>query len=146
VVSKLFVPPTYERSCECQYLAFKVVPNGKVNQAPLKYNSNIYRPPYRQFPHKPKSSTRPKSSNKNTSPCLHNSPRICRVPALVFLFNHSLRFLVHNGMEYLPVTITEEMIGHKLGEFAPTRKRFESLMMFTYDRHVPNPNLKSTSK
>ncbi len=29
---------------------------------------------------------------------------------------------VHNGKEHIPVHITEEMIGHKLGEFAPTRK------------------------
>lgn len=29
---------------------------------------------------------------------------------------------VHNGKEHLPVFVTEDMIGHKLGEFAPTRK------------------------
>ena len=29
---------------------------------------------------------------------------------------------VHNGKEFIPVYITEEMVGHKLGEFAPTRK------------------------
>ena len=29
---------------------------------------------------------------------------------------------VHNGREHTPVFITEEMVGHKLGEFAPTRK------------------------
>lgn len=29
---------------------------------------------------------------------------------------------IHTGKEHLPVLITEEMIGHKLGEFAPTRK------------------------
>jgi small subunit ribosomal protein S19 len=31
-------------------------------------------------------------------------------------------FGVHNGKEFLPVVITEEMVGHKLGEFAPTTK------------------------
>ncbi|CAO3638396.1 unnamed protein product [Cunninghamella echinulata] len=31
---------------------------------------------------------------------------------------------VHNGKDYLPVHVTEEMIGHKLGEFAFTRKQF----------------------
>lgn len=31
-------------------------------------------------------------------------------------------FGVYNGKTHLPVFITEEMIGHKLGEFAPTRK------------------------
>ena len=29
---------------------------------------------------------------------------------------------VHNGKTHLPVLITENMVGHKLGEFAPTRK------------------------
>ncbi|HBG81323.1 TPA: 30S ribosomal protein S19 [candidate division CPR2 bacterium] len=29
---------------------------------------------------------------------------------------------VHNGKEHLPVYVTENMVGHKLGEFAPTRK------------------------
>ena len=28
---------------------------------------------------------------------------------------------VHNGTEFIPVYITEDMVGHKLGEFAPTR-------------------------
>ena len=31
-------------------------------------------------------------------------------------------FGVHNGREHIPVFITEEMVGHKLGEFASTRK------------------------
>jgi small subunit ribosomal protein S19 len=31
-------------------------------------------------------------------------------------------FLVHNGKDFIPVKITEEMIGHRLGEFSPTRK------------------------
>lgn len=31
-------------------------------------------------------------------------------------------FEVHNGKTHLPVFISENMVGHKLGEFAPTRK------------------------
>ena len=31
-------------------------------------------------------------------------------------------FAVHNGKEFIPVYVTEEMVGHKLGEFALTRK------------------------
>lgn len=42
----------------------------------------------------------------------------------VDFFGYSCRFLVHNGKDYIPVSITQDMIGHKLGEFAPTRKRF----------------------
>jgi small subunit ribosomal protein S19 len=30
-------------------------------------------------------------------------------------------FLVHNGKAFLPVFITENMVGHRLGEFSPTR-------------------------
>ena len=32
-----------------------------------------------------------------------------------------LTFDVHNGNKFIPVSIVEDMIGHKLGEFAPTR-------------------------
>jgi small subunit ribosomal protein S19 len=30
-------------------------------------------------------------------------------------------FAVHNGKKFVPVFVTENMVGHKLGEFAPTR-------------------------
>lgn len=30
-------------------------------------------------------------------------------------------FMVHNGRKFIPVYVTENMVGHKLGEFAPTR-------------------------
>ena len=30
-------------------------------------------------------------------------------------------FVVHNGRKFVPVFVTENMVGHKLGEFAPTR-------------------------
>jgi small subunit ribosomal protein S19 len=32
-----------------------------------------------------------------------------------------LTFAVHNGQKFIPVFVTENMVGHKLGEFAPTR-------------------------
>ncbi len=32
-----------------------------------------------------------------------------------------LTFGVHNGKRHLPIYVTENMVGHKLGEFAPTR-------------------------
>ena len=53
----------------------------------------------------------------NVSPCSTSmdslTRRYCR-----------LRFMVHNGKDYVPVTVTQDMVGHKLGEFAITRKRF----------------------
>ena len=32
-----------------------------------------------------------------------------------------LTFAIHNGHQHMPVFITENMVGHRLGEFAPTR-------------------------
>jgi small subunit ribosomal protein S19 len=33
-------------------------------------------------------------------------------------------FAVHNGRKFIPVYVTENMVGHKLGEFSPTRSFF----------------------
>ena len=44
------------------------------------------------------------------------SRRSTIVPELV---GHT--FAVHNGRKFIPVFVTENMVGHKLGEFAPTR-------------------------
>ena len=32
-----------------------------------------------------------------------------------------LNFAVHNGKKFIPITISEDMVGHKFGEFSPTR-------------------------
>ena len=32
-----------------------------------------------------------------------------------------LTFSVYNGIKFIPVSVSEDMVGHKLGEFAPTR-------------------------
>jgi small subunit ribosomal protein S19 len=32
-----------------------------------------------------------------------------------------LTFGIHNGIKFIPVSVTEDMVGHKFGEFAPTR-------------------------
>ena len=42
-------------------------------------------------------------------------------------------FAVHNGKEFIPVYVTEDMVGHKLGEFALTR---------TYRGHIVDKKLK----
>ncbi len=47
------------------------------------------------------------------------SRRSTIVPEMV-----GLTFAVHNGKKFIPVFITENMVGHKLGEFAPTRTFF----------------------
>ena len=43
-----------------------------------------------------------------------------------------LTFGVHNGKKFIPVFVTEDMVGHKLGEFSPTRTFFGH----TADRRV----------
>ena len=50
-------------------------------------------------------------------------------------------FAVHNGRKFVPVFVTENMVGHRLGEFAPTRKQ----AMHAADRKVkraPGPGAK----
>ena len=44
------------------------------------------------------------------------SRRSTVVPEMV-----GLTFAVHNGRKFIPVFVTENMVGHKLGEFSPTR-------------------------
>lgn len=46
-----------------------------------------------------------------------------------------LTFGVHNGRKFIPVLVTEDMIGHKLGEFSPTR---------TYQGHTGDKKAKRT--
>ncbi len=47
------------------------------------------------------------------------SRRSTIVPEMV-----GLTFAVHNGRKFVPVFVTENMVGHKLGEFSPTRTYF----------------------
>ena len=44
-----------------------------------------------------------------------------------------LTLAIHNGRQHIPVFITEDMVGHKLGEFAPTR---------TYRGHVADKKVR----
>lgn len=43
-----------------------------------------------------------------------------------------LTFAVHNGRKFIPVYVTENMVGHRLGEFSPTR----TFVMHSGDRKV----------
>ncbi|ORY45434.1 putative mitochondrial ribosomal protein S19 [Leucosporidium creatinivorum] len=56
-----------------------------------------------------------------TNAPIRTSARACTVlPNFI-----GMRFLVHNGKQYVPVSITPEMVGHKLGEFAPSRQPYK---------------------
>ena len=35
-----------------------------------------------------------------------------------------ISFLIYNGKKFIPLTVSEDMVGHKFGEFAPTRQFF----------------------
>ena len=48
-----------------------------------------------------------------------------------------LTFAVHNGKKFLPVFVTENMVGHKLGEFSPTR---------TFHGHAADKKAKAAKK
>ncbi|QJC29127.1 30S ribosomal protein S19 [Enterobacteriaceae endosymbiont of Plateumaris rustica] len=48
-----------------------------------------------------------------------------------------LTIAVHNGRQHIPIFISDEMVGHKLGEFSPTR---------TYRGHSADKKIKKTIK
>jgi small subunit ribosomal protein S19 len=48
-----------------------------------------------------------------------------------------MTFAVHNGNKFIPVYVQENMVGHKLGEFAPTR---------TWRGHAGQKNLKGSKR
>ena len=56
------------------------------------------------------------SVNKDKKPIKTWSRRSTILPEMV-----GLTFAVHNGKKFVPVFVTENMVGHKLGEFSPTR-------------------------
>ncbi|KAK0565871.1 mitochondrial ribosomal small subunit component [Tilletia horrida] len=79
---------------------------------------------------------------RNNTPIRTNARSCTILPNFI-----GLKFLVHNGKLHVPVNVTEEMVGHKLGEFAPTRKRFSyrdtfpllsSFVFLSLSEHLPS--------
>jgi len=56
------------------------------------------------------------AANSERRPIRTWSRRSMVVPEMV-----GLTIAIHNGRQHVPVLINEDMVGHKLGEFAPTR-------------------------
>ena len=56
------------------------------------------------------------SKNGGSAPITTWARRCTIVPEFV-----GTTFMVHNGRQHVKVYVTEDMVGHKLGEFAPTR-------------------------
>ena len=57
--------------------------------------------------------------SKSSKPIKTWSRRSTILPQFV-----GLTFNVYNGQKFIPVSVSEEMVGHKLGEFAPTRNYY----------------------
>jgi small subunit ribosomal protein S19 len=55
----------------------------------------------------------------------------------------SFTFLVHNGRKFVPVYVTENMVGHKLGEFAATRS-FHSHTVAKVEQAAPAEGAKGS--
>ena len=60
-----------------------------------------------------------KNTTKNMKPIKTWSRKSTIIPEFV-----GLSFLIHNGKKFISITISEDMVGHKLGEFSPTRQFF----------------------
>lgn len=68
------------------------------------------------------------AENNDRKPIKTWSRRSMILPNMV-----GLTIAIHNGRQHIPVTINEEMVGHKLGEFSPTR---------TYKGHAADKKVK----
>ena len=62
-------------------------------------------------------------SQSNPSPIKTWSRKSTIIPEFI-----GVSFLIYNGKKFIPIKISEEMVGHKLGEFSPTR---------TFNGHTP---------
>ena len=56
-------------------------------------------------------------SSRNTTPIKTWSRKSTIIPEFV-----GISFVIYNGKKFIPIKISEEMVGHKLGEFSPTRQ------------------------
>ena len=70
----------------------------------------------------------PALENESKKPIKTWSRRSMIIPDMI-----GLTLAVHNGRQHVPVFVTEDMIGHKLGEFSPTR---------TYRGHASDKKVK----
>jgi ribosomal protein S19 len=73
--------------------------------------------------------TKMKPTARAMLPPIRTNARSCTIlPHFI-----GLKFEVHNGKTYIPITVAKEMVGHKLGEFARTRE------LFKYRDTLPRP-------
>ena len=77
-------------------------------------SNSLQKEPYINYKLKPRVIAAQESAKKSTIKTWSRSSMIS--PDFV-----GLTIAVHNGNKFIPVYVTENMVGHKLGEFAPTR-------------------------
>ncbi len=58
-------------------------------------------------------------NNPNRKPIKTWSRKSTIIPDFV-----GFSFLIYNGKKFIPITVSEDMVGHKFGEFSPTRQFF----------------------
>jgi small subunit ribosomal protein S19 len=76
-------------------------------------------------------------NSKSRKPIKTWSRRSMVIPEML-----GLTISVHNGKDHIPIFITENMVGHKLGEFAPTR----TFRMHSGERKVQKEDTKTKVK
>ena len=74
------------------------------------------------------------SARNDRKPIKTWSRRSMVIPEMV-----GLTLAVHNGKQHIPVLVTENMVGHKLGEFAPTRLFRGHTGQKAVDKKAPTP-------
>ena len=58
-------------------------------------------------------------SETNKKPIKTWSMKSTNIPDFI-----GISFLIYNGKKFIPITVSEDMVGHKFGEFSPTRQFF----------------------
>ncbi len=88
-------------------------------------------------------------NQSNKSPIKTWSRKSTIIPEFI-----GVSFLIYNGKKFIPIKISEEMVGHKLGEFSPTRqfsghtpadkKAAQEAAAAKTESKTPSPELSST--
>lgn len=130
LVNRFVFVPTYASNADSQV---RTVSLERCVVDPLCCDASeiyIFRPLLHSLSWSSRCSSKP-WTRKNQREVLHHPSKfrwvlkcLCLYMTGFFLTRFRVRFLVHNGKDYLPVLVTQDMVGHKLGEFAFTKKRF----------------------
>ena len=65
-----------------------------------------------------------KKVEKIKNPPVKKPIKTCSRKSTIIQYFGGIGFLIYNGKKFIPITVSEDMVGHKFGEFAPTRQFF----------------------